>query len=92
MKPVFKCEYCTFVGTEEEVKTHEDTCINNYNKKNCFTCKHKEYLSMRQIKCNEGKEVPENKIIENCEKYEQKEKSKLKASLNNNLFGSFFDF
>ena len=54
MKPVFKCEYCTFMGTEEEVKTHEDTCANNYDKKSCFTCQHREYLSPKQVKRNTG--------------------------------------
>ena len=55
MKPVFKCEYCRFMGTEEEVKAHEDTCINNYDKKSCFTCQHREYLSLKQVKGNAGK-------------------------------------
>ena len=37
MKPVFKCEYCTFMGTEEEVKAHEDTCFENYDKKSLYS-------------------------------------------------------
>lgn len=89
MKPVFKCEYCTFTGTEEEVKAHEDTCFGNYNKKSCYTCKNRKYLSMKQVKCNAGKEVPENMIFENCEKYEREEESKLNTPLDG-LFGSFF--
>ena len=32
MKPVFKCEYCNFIGTEEEVIKHEDDCSSNYNR------------------------------------------------------------
>ena len=91
MKPVFKCEYCRFMGTEEEVKAHEDTCTNNYDKKSCLTCQHREYLSPKQVKCNTGKEVPENMIFENCEKYERKEGPKLNTSLND-LFGSFCGF
>lgn len=47
MKPVFKCKYCTFMGTEEQVRAHEDTCTNNYDKKSCFTCKHKAYASVK---------------------------------------------
>ena len=27
MKPVFKCEYCQFMGTEEEVSEHELNCF-----------------------------------------------------------------
>lgn len=88
MKPVFKCEYCRFMGTEEEVKTHEDACVNNYDKKSCFTCQHGKYLSLKQVKCNMGKEIPENMIFENCEKYERKEEPKLNTSLSD-LFGSF---
>lgn len=33
MKPVFKCDYCNFVGTQEEVEKHEPTCIDNYDKR-----------------------------------------------------------
>ena len=91
MKPVFKCEYCTFMGTEEEVKAHEDTCFENYDKKSCYTCKHREYLSPKQIKCNVGKEIPENMIVKNCEKYKRKEESKLNTSLSG-LFGSLFGY
>lgn len=76
MKPVFKCEYCTFMGTEEQVRAHEDTCTNNYDKKSCFTCKHKAYASVKQFKCNAGREIPEGMMFEHCEKYEQKEASK----------------
>ena len=25
MKPLYKCDYCSFTGTEEEVKEHENT-------------------------------------------------------------------
>ena len=91
MKPVFKCEYCTFIETEEEFKTHEDTCIDNYDKKSCYTCKHREYLSLKQIKCNAGKEIPENTIYKNCDKYECKEESKLNTSLDG-LFGLLFGY
>ena len=31
MQPVFKCEYCRFMGTEEEVKKHEAECVDNYD-------------------------------------------------------------
>ena len=89
MKPVFKCEYCTFMGTEEQVRAHEDTCTNNYDKKSCWTCSHREFLNLNQFKCNVGKEVPENMIFENCEKYERKEESKSDTPLNN-MLGAFF--
>ena len=61
------------------------------DKKSCFTCQHREYLSLKQIKCNAGKEIPKNMIFENCEKYKRKEESKLNTSLSS-LFGSFCGF
>lgn len=89
MKQIFKCEYCTFMGTEEEVKAHEETCFNNYDKKSCWTCEHRKILNLKQLKCNIGKEVPENMIYENCEKYERKEGLKLDEDVSN-LFGLLF--
>ena len=38
MKPVFKCEYCNFIGTEEAVEEHEKVCINNPDVKCCQNC------------------------------------------------------
>ena len=29
MKQVFKCEYCDFIGNEEDVREHESVCPNN---------------------------------------------------------------
>lgn len=89
MKPVFKCEYCEFTGTDEQVNAHEATCIYNYNKKSCWTCRNRGFLNLKQLKCNAGKEVPENMIFENCEKYERKEKSESHMPLTD-VFGSFF--
>jgi hypothetical protein len=77
MKPVFKCDYCKLMGTEEEVREHEPKCKDNYDRKNCFTCVHKklkpkdgQYL----YECKAGKEIPEGKIFEFCSQYERKEK------------------
>ena len=78
MKPVFKCDYCSKMGTEEEIREHEPQCIDNYDRKSCFTCVHK------QTKCKDGKwcyeceigiEIPEGKLFEFCESYERKEKT-----------------
>lgn len=38
MKPVFKCEYCNFIGTKETVEEHEKICINNPAVKWCQNC------------------------------------------------------
>lgn len=40
MKPVFKCEYCNFIGTKEVVEEHEKVCINNPAVKCCQNCKY----------------------------------------------------
>ena len=79
------------MGTEEEVKTHEDTCANNYDKKSCFTCQHREYLSLKQIKCNAGQEIPENMIFEACDTFQRQVESML-HTLFSDLFSSFCGF
>ena len=89
MKPVFKCDYCDKMGTEEEIKKHEPECLDNYDRKSCLTCVHKELgrinSNMIVYNCKLGKEIPEGKIFEFCPQYERKEKT-------NNLFGDLFGF
>lgn len=75
MKPVFKCEYCNFMSTEDKVKEHEVGCAGNYTRRSCFTCKHKSYKNMKQLNCTCGREIPEDKIWEFCPKYEREERS-----------------
>lgn len=87
MKPVFKCEYCDFMGTEEKVKEHEPTCIDNYDRKSCYTCRHKDIKNIKQFSCACGNEIPENKIFEFCPQYERKEKPEYPLT---NLFGGLF--
>ena len=87
MKPVFKCDYCNFMDTEEKVKEHEITCFDNYDRKSCFTCKHKSYKNAKQYECACGIEIPEGKFFEFCGQYEKKEKSETPL---NNLFGDIF--
>lgn len=73
MKPVFKCDYCNFMGTEEEVQAHEITCVENYDRKSCFTCKYKTIKTLNQYECDLGKEIPEGKICEFCQQYERRD-------------------
>lgn len=79
MKPVFKCDYCKFMGSEEEVKEHELVCIDNYDRKSCYTCKHRGRLkmvnSLAKYECDKEIDIPEGKIFEFCKSYERKEKS-----------------
>lgn len=90
MKPVFKCDYCSRMGTEEEIREHEITCIDNYDRKNCYTCVHgkmKFSLDNCSYECKVGKEIPEGKIFEFCGSYERKEKSDNPLT---DLFGGLF--
>ena len=92
MKPVFKCDYCEFMGTEEEVKEHEPTCIDNYDKRSCYTCQHRGRLSMVnglvKYECGKEVDIPEGKIFEFCKSYERKEKHNYPYSnLINSMFG-----
>lgn len=75
MKPVFKCDYCDFMGTEGEVKEHEEKCTDNYNRRSCYTCEYRKYKSMTQYECTNGKELPECQIFEFCDKYKRRPKS-----------------
>lgn len=72
MKPVFKCDYCDFMGTEKEVKKHEAECPENYTRRNCLTCKHRSYSGLG-IKCAAGRDLPGGKMCEFCPKYERGE-------------------
>ena len=75
MKPVYQCDYCSKMGTEEEIREHEPKCLKNYDRKNCHTCVHAEYIykSPFGYKCKAGKEIPPGKMMEFCDIYEQKE-------------------
>ena len=90
MKPVFKCDYCSKMGTEEEIRAHEEQCTENYDRRSCLTCTHK------RTKCKDGKwiyecgadqEIPEGKFFEFCESYERKEKTDFSFG---DLFGGIF--
>ena len=38
MKQAYKCEYCHFMGSGEEVSNHEEDCVYNPKNKSCATC------------------------------------------------------
>ena len=93
MKPVYKCDYCSFMGTYDETKVHESTCSENYDLRSCDTCKHRGKLTMEDKKikyeCRNGIDIPAGNIYQNCKMYEQKEKSQYE-DLFSSLFGSPF--
>lgn len=79
MKQLFRCEYCSEQGTAEEITKHEEECIYNYNKKSCFTCKHRDNKIFNII-CKANKEIPDGKYIEGCSEYEWDEQDHTKVS------------
>ena len=94
MKPVYKCDYCSFMGTEEEVRDHKPLCHENYDMKSCWTCKNREKMTMedRLIKyeCKAGKDIEAGTIWQHCELYDRKLKD-ITGSMNAfNPFGGFF--
>ena len=90
MKPVFKCDYCDFIGTEKEVKEHESKCTSNYTRRNCWTCQHNGGMKdMHNLKCDAGRDIPADSIIEFCPQYLRKEKKDWTGKFEN-IFGSMF--
>lgn len=96
MKPVYKCDYCDYMNTEDKVKEHEINCTENYDRKSCYTCVYKKTIvnkdrtsneSIWLYSCKAGKEIPEGKLYEFCPQYERKEKSDNPMA---DLFGDFF--
>lgn len=96
MKPVYKCDYCSFIGTEDEVREHEPQCYENYDMKSCWTCKHRGKMTMEdkliKYECEVGKDIPVGNIFQYCDLYERKESTKTFGGLSNNLFGGLFGF
>lgn len=90
MKQLFRCDYCSYTGTAEEVAAHEETCTHNYNKKSCFTCKHACIHQLFNFKCQAGVEVPKDKYIQYCTEYEWDEKDYTKSAAAKSLFGGLF--
>ena len=75
MKPVFKCDYCDFMGTEDETKAHELKCTENYDRRSCHICEYRKLKGLISYECTNGRELPEGKIYEFCGKYKRKPKS-----------------
>ena len=89
MQPVFKCDYCSFMGTEKETREHELKCIKNYDRESCFTCVHRKFKSDKNeiwYECIIGRDIPKGQIIEFCDSYEKKEDSGLFNYMFKNAF------
>ena len=87
MKLIYRCEYCSETGTAEEITKHEQDCMYNPNKKSCFTCKNAEICLITKITCKVGKEIPTDKYIMYCDKYENDGVDHSKVSPAKSLFG-----
>lgn len=89
MKPVFKCDYCSKMGTEEEIREHEPKCMDNYDRRSCYTCEHKS-AGLKDNKwvyeCEVDIDIPEGKIYEFCSSYKRKEKP-YTGNIVHDLFG-----
>lgn len=70
MKPIYRCEYCDHMGTEDEVREHEKECLKNFNNKGCLTCKHCKTDGLKHMECFYGEEIPEGKQFLHCDKHE----------------------
>lgn len=92
MKPVFKCDYCPKMGTEEEIREHEPVCTDNYDRRSCHTCKYKSIKTKDKQRCYEctinGIDIPSGKFFEFCEAYERNEKA---PNILATIFPSVFD-
>ena len=86
MKPVFRCDYCDFIGIEPEVKKHEVECSENYTRRSCFTCKNRDYTSSG-FKCSVGIEIPDGKMLEFCHKYDRGKSKDPLSSMFDLMFG-----
>ena len=69
MRPLYRCDYCDFTGTEDEVKSHEEGCIKNHTLKGCFTCAHCNTDGFSSITCMAGRDIPDGHMIQGCYLY-----------------------
>lgn len=89
MKLLYRCEYCNEMGTEEEIREHEESCLWNYTKKSCYTCKHASRKLMT-ITCDAGVELESGKYMEGCRKWEHDEQNHARKNPFGNIFGGPF--
>ena len=66
MKPIYKCDYCSTTGIEEEIKKHEENCVANKAKRTCYTCGYRKGWGIKTFNCQQGVEIPEGKYMEGC--------------------------
>lgn len=84
MKPVYKCDWCKTIGTEEEILEHEKTCTLNTNLHTCYTCANRKGLAT--LECRVGIDIPKDSYIQHCDKWKEGEPLDL-----SNPMGNIFD-
>ena len=84
MKPVYKCDWCKTMGTEEEILEHEKTCMANINLRSCYTCVNRKGLAA--LECKAGINIPGDHYIQHCDKWEEGKSLDL-----NNHMGNILD-
>ena len=53
MEQLYRCSFCKeFIGSAEEVKEHEKTCLYNTKLKTCYSC---EYYDIKNDVCRNRK-------------------------------------
>ena len=88
MKPIYRCDFCSILDTEDKMREHEAVCNYNPLNKTCYTCKHyyrKGNGWQKSEMCNAGvfnnslltkiSEMDLNIPHKQCEKYEHGEPS-----------------
>ena len=88
MKPLYKCDFCNMIGTEERIYAHEAICTDNPNRKSCQYCEHKKTsFNPKMIYTCDFKDIPEGQQYINCDKFTLK---KMHDFSFDDIFGSFF--
>jgi hypothetical protein len=80
MKPVYKCDYCSTLRTEDVMRIHEEECAYNPKNKACMSCKYAKLSSGILEMCNAGVKLQLERgfalkamSVFNCGKYENGE-------------------
>lgn len=87
MKPVFRCDYCSKMGTEEEIREHEPICTDNYDRKSCHTCANRKFAmkdGKYNYECEADIDIPEGKMYEFCNLYKRRVRT---GNITHDLFG-----
>lgn len=87
MISLYRCDYCDFIGSSEEVIQHETTCIKNPARCSCNYCEYAFFPTSKTVKCDLNKEkIDDNHILINCDAFKAKDFSNPFKTLSDILF------